>query len=410
VLAPDFSALLRDGDTVMWGQASAEPLTLTRALVAQREGLGRLRLFMGVDTGRTFRPEHADHFDFFSYCGAGGNRQLAQAGLLDILPCPYSQIPQVLRSGMLKVDVLLVQVSPANKDGRFSLGVANDLLLAALEVARVVIAEVNPKVPFSHGERTLLESEIDWLVPAQFDPLEILSGEVSPVESRIAAQVASLIGDGATLQLGLGGVAETVLSLLSDRRDLGFHSGIMGDAAVTLAQAGALTNARKGIDLSVSVTGLLMGTQRLYQFAHQNPAVQLRGTDYTHNAQVLRSIHQLVAINSAIEVDLTGQVNAEVAGGVYMGAVGGAPDFLRAAHASYGGIPIVALPATAAGKSRIVSNISGPVSTARCDAGVFVTEHGIADLRGLTLKQRRQRMVDIAAPEHRAALAESGKL
>jgi acyl-CoA hydrolase len=379
-------------------------------LVAQRAQFGRLRLFMGVDTGRTFRPEHADHFDFFSYCGAGGNRQLAQAGVLDILPSPYSRVPQVLRSGKLKVDVLLVQVSPADAQGCYSLGSANDLLLAALDVARVVVAEVNPKVPYSYGERTLCAADIDLLVPAQFDPLEIPSGDASPVESRIAAHVASLIGDGATLQLGLGGVAETVLSLLSDRRDLGFHSGIMGDAVVALAQAGALTNARKGIDTGVSVTGLLMGTQRLYQFAHQNPTIQMRGTDYTHNAQVLRSIHQLVAINSAIEVDLTGQVNAEVAGGVYMGAVGGAPDFLRGAHASHGGIPIVALPATASGKSRIVSNITGPVSTARCDAGVFVTEHGIADLRGLTLKQRRLRMVDIAAPEHRAALAEAGGL
>ncbi len=410
MLVPDFTALVRQGDTVMWGQASAEPLTLTRALVAQRASLGRLRLFMGVDTGRTFRPEQADYFDFFSYCGAGGNRQLAQAGVLDILPCPYSQVPQVLRSGMLKVDVLLVQVSLPDAAGRYSLGAANDLLLAALEVARVVIAEVNPKVPFSHGERTLGTADIDLLVPAQFDPLEISSGEASSVESQIATHVASLIGDGATLQLGLGGVAETVLSLLSDRRDLGFHSGIMGDAAVALAQAGALNNTRKGIDLGVSVTGLLMGTQRLYQFAHQNAAVQMRGTDYTHNAQVLRSIHQLVAINSAIEVDLTGQVNAEVAGGVYMGAVGGAPDFLRGAHASKGGIPIVALPATAGSKSRIVSHINGPVSTARCDAGVFVTEHGIADLRGLTLKERAKRMVDIAAPEHRAALAENCSL
>jgi acyl-CoA hydrolase len=410
MLAPNFGALLRNGDTVMWGQASAEPLTLTRALVAQRAQFGRLRLFMGVDTGRTFRPEHADYFDFVSYCGAGGNRQLAQTGVLDILPCPYSQIPQVLRSGRLKIDVVFVQVSPANAQGRYSLGAANDLLITALESARVVIAEVNAKVPFSSGERTLSEADIDLLVPAQYDPLEIPSGEASPVEGRIAAHVASLIGDGATLQLGLGGVAETVLSLLSDRRDLGFHSGIMGDAVVALAQAGALTNARKGIDAGVSVTGLLMGTQRLYQFAHLNPSVQLRGTAYTHNAQVLRSIHQLVAINSAIEVDLTGQVNAEVASGVYMGAVGGAPDFLRGAHASKGGIPIVALPATANGRSRIVSSVSGPVSTARCDAGVFVTEYGIADLRGLTLKQRRLRMVDIAAPEHREALAETGSL
>ena len=174
---------------------------------------------------------------------------------------------------------------------------------------------------------------------------------------------------------------------------------------MTLAEAGALTNDRKAIDRGVSIAALLVGSARLQRFAHRNPALQLRASDYTHAAATLAAIEQFVAINSAVEVDLSGQVNAELAGGRYVGAVGGAPDFLRAAQRSRGGLPIVALPATAGVRSRIVANLSGPVTTPRCDAGLIVTEHGVADLRGLTLRQRRRRMIDLAAPEHREALA-----
>ena len=401
---PDLGRYLRDGDTVAWGQANAEPLTLTRALVAQRHRIGRLRLVLGIDSSRTLAPEHADAFEFVSYCGTGGNRQLARAGLLDILPCPYSQLPHVLRSGTLKVDAVLVQVSPADEEGRYSLGLANDFLIAALDAARVVIAEVNPQVPWTHGARTLRAKDLHCIVPALFPPLESAPGRLSTRDGQIAERVAALIDDGATLQVGLGGAAEATLALLGNRRDLGIHSGIVGDALVTLAESGALTNARKSIDRGVSITGLLIGSQRLYCHAHRNPALQLRGSDYTHSAAVLRSIDRFVAINSAIEVDLTGQVNAEVAAGEYVGAVGGAPDFLRAAHLSRGGLPIVALPATAGARSRIVNSLSGPVTTPRCDAGLVVTEHGVADLRGLTLKARRRRMLDIAAPEQREAL------
>jgi acetyl-CoA hydrolase len=402
----DLRPYLRNGDTLLWGQATAEPLTLTRALVRQRHDLGRLKLMLGIDLARTLLPEHADSFDFISYCGAGGNRDLANAGVLDILPCAYSQIPDLLRGGALQVDVVMLQVSPPDARGFHSLGLANDLLLAALDVARVVIAEVNPGVPRSHGGRQLHAREIDMAVPAAYPPLQIASTTATETERHIGARVAALIDDGATLQLGLGGVANSVLGQLADRRDLGIHSGIVGDGLVDLAESGALTNRRKTLDRGVSISGLLMGSQRLYDFAHENPRLCLRGSHYTHAPDVLRALERFVAINSAIEVDLTGQINAEVAAGQYVGAVGGAPDFTRAALHSRGGIPIIALPATAGVRSRIVSRLSGPVSTPRCDAGVVVTEFGVADLRGLPLKARVKRMIDIAAPQHRAELEE----
>lgn len=402
----EFARWLRPGDTVVWGQANAEPRTLTRALVAQRHALARLRLVLGIDLSHMLQPEYADAFDFTSYCGAGGNRALARAGVLDILPMPYSQWPALLRQGPIKVDVVLLQVSAPDVHGRYSLGLANDLLIAALESARVVIAEVHPDVPWTHGARTLAAHDIDLLVDATEAPIESPPAPVSEASLAIARHVATLIEDGATLQLGLGAIPDTVLPLLADRRDLGLHSGVIGDGVVALAQCGVLTNARKSIDRGVGIAGVLMGSQRLYRFAHLNPALQLRGSEYTHAADVLRRIDRFVAINSAIEVDLSGQVNAEVAGGEYVGAVGGAPDFIRAAQASRGGLSIIALPATALARSRIVATLSGPVTTPRCDAGIFVTEHGVADLRGLGLAARRRRMIDIAAPEHRTALDE----
>ena len=402
---PDLRPWLRDGDTITWGQCHAEPLTLTRALVAQRHHFKRLQLVTGIASGATLLPEHGDVLRFTSYCGTGGNRALARAGLLDIVPGPYSQFAGLLRQGPLKVDVVLVQLSPADAQGRHSLGLANDYLPAALDAARVVIAEINPDVPWTFGARTLGADDIDASFPALFAPLALAPAPPGEVESRIARRVAALIDDGATLQVGLGGTAEATLALLTDRRDLGLHSGLVGDALVTLAESGALTNARKTIDTGTSIVGLLVGSARLSAFAHRNPALQLRGCDYTHAADVLRRIDRLVALNSAIEVDLSGQVNAEVAAGQYVGAVGGAPDFLRAAALSHGGLPIIALPATAGPRSRIVARLSGPVTTPRCDAGLIVTEHGVADLRGLSLRQRAARMLDIAAPEHREALA-----
>ncbi len=405
---PDLTAFVRPGDTVTWGQAQAEPRLLTRALVEQRHRFARTRLLLGIGAADTVAPGHADAFDFISYCGTGANRALASAGVLDLLVCHYSTLPRLIVDGPLRVDVVLLQVSPPDEQGRYSLGLANDHLLAALRTARVVLGEVNPEVPWTHGERHLRREDFALLVTATEPPLAAGRRTPGPLEMAIGRHVAGFVEDGATLQFGIGSIPGAVLACLGDRRDLGVHSGVLDDSVVDLVEAGAVTNARKSIDRGATVAGLLMGGPRLHRFAHRNSALQLRGTTYTHDPSVLASIDRLVAINSAVEVDLTGQVNAEMAGGVYVGAVGGIVDFLRGAARSRGGTPIVALPATAGGRSRIVAELSGPATVARSDAGVVVTEHGAADLRGLTLRERTDRMIAIAAPQFRDELA--GKL
>ncbi|MGK8204860.1 acetyl-CoA hydrolase/transferase family protein [Burkholderia cenocepacia] len=402
--SPDLSPWIRSGDTVLWGQANAEPLPLTQALMAQRARIGRLRVLLGIASSDSCRVEHADHVEFLGYGGSGANRRLADAGVLDVFPCHYSQLPALIREGALKVDVLLLQVAGPDQSGRYSLSLAHEYLLAALDSARVVIAEVNRQAPWVYGEQSLTLDRFDAVLLSDRPVLEQRRTEPSAVEASIGRNIADYIDDGATLQMGIGAIPDAVIGCLTSRRDLGVHSGSIGDGVAQLMESGVITNARKTIDAGKTVAGVLIGSARLHDFVHQNPNVLLRSTDYVHNAEVLASIDRLVAINSAIEVDLTGQVNAEVANGSYLGAVGGAGDFLRGAARSRGGVPIIALPSTSKGQSRIVARLSGPVSTPRCDAGLIVTEYGVADLRGLSLKQRVRRMIDIAHPDVRPEL------
>ena len=400
----NLAAVVRPGDTVMWGQSHAEPLTLMRALVAQRHRIGRIRLFLGIGLSDVLAPEHADAFDFLAYCGSGSNRKLARAGVLDILPAHYSQLPQLVRSATLRVDVMMLQVSPPDASGRYSLGLAREYLVEALKGARAIIGEVHPDVPWTHGGPYLREADFDLLVQSDATFPSAPASVPGPVETAIGRHVASLIEDGATLQTGIGAIPDAVLAQLRDRRDLGVHTGSIGDGIAALCEAGVVTNARKKIDAGVTIGGVIIGSERVRKFAHRNAAVELRGTEYTHDAGVLGRIDRFAAINSAVEVDLTGQVNAEVAAGTYVGAVGGVGDFLRAAQASDGGVPIIAMPSTAGRHSRIVTQLSGPTTIARSDACVIVTEYGVADLRGLSLSQRVPRMIAIAHPDHREQL------
>jgi acyl-CoA hydrolase len=273
-----------------------------------------------------------------------------------------------------------------------------------------VIAEINDQAPSTAGPHALKANDIDFAVHTSHPPLSPPAVTLHEAELGVARMAASLIEDGAVLQYGIGALPEAIVAQLSDRCDLGLHSGAIGDAAAVFIKAGGL-NTRKSVDTGISVTGVLMGSQVLNRLAHRNSQLQIRSVDYTHSPAMLASLDHLVTINSAVEVDLTGQVNAEVAGGVYVGAVGGAMDFMRGARFSRGGLPIVALPSRTEGKniSRIVSRLSGPVSTPRSDGLIIVTEHGIADLQGLSLAQRTSRMIAVAHPQERERLAQEAR-
>jgi len=370
----DLASVIRPGDGIIWGQACAEPQTLVEALLESRPALSGCHVFLGSSYSGLLKPEHADHLRLSSYCGTGTNRALADAGVLDILPAPYSQLGSLIRTQKIRCDVVMVQVSPPNARGEYSLGLGVEYLAEALRVARAVIAEVNDRVPWTHTEPLLHEKDFALKVATSRPPAYLREAKAGELETAIGRHAAPWIAEGATLETGIGMLPNAVLSALAGRRDLRIHTGAICEGAADL-------------DPRLCVGGALMGSQRLFDWARENPAVRLRSSDHTHGAGALARLERFVAVNSAVQVDFTGQVNGEVAGRSYVGAVGGALDFIRAANQSPGGVSIVVLPA-----KRIVERLSGPVSVPRSEAGVFVTELGAADLRGCGLTERRRRM------------------
>lgn len=397
----DLTRLVRAGDLVMWGQACARPVGLTRRLAEQAAQLGPLRCFagLGIDDERGSSVPDSPQVLTVSYT-AMGHRRAEAAGTLDVLPVHYSALAAAIADRTLEVDVLLVQVTRPGPDGLHRLALAADYVEAALSTARIVVAEVNDRAPLIVDAPVVPPGRVTAWVESVDEPLYADRAEPGQVEQSIARHVAALVQDGATLQMGLGKVPEAVVSALADHRELGVHSGTIGESVAALVRSGAVTNTRKGRDDGVSVTGLVMGGRDLFELVDDDARFALRPISYTHDPEVLASLNQLVTINSAIEVDLSGQVNCEVAAGRYVGAVGGALDFLRGAHRSRGGLPIIALPSTAGGLSRIVEKLSGPVTIPRGDAPIVVTEHGVADLRGLSLARRRDSLLAIADPHH----------
>ena len=399
----DLARFIRPGDTVVVAQASSEPLTLTEALVAQADRLGAITVFIGASWSDTFAPDRAPGFRYVSYGALGANARLARAGRLDVVPCHYSQLPWLFESGTWRADVVLIGLS-APASGAMTLGPSHGYALTAACRARTVIAEVNERMPWVHGGEVPADLRIDAIVRSAGPLPTYPAAKIGDVERRVAAHVAALVPDGATIQLGIGTLPDAVLEALAGHRDLGLHSGMLTSAVLPLLESGVITNARKPIDTGVTVTGLLIGDAKLYAVAHRNPAIRLAAPDYTHAAAVLAQLPDFVSVNSAVEVDLFGRVNAEVAGGHYVGGVGGAMDFIRGAAAA-GGRAVIALPSVSRdGKaSRIVAACT-TVTTPAADADVVATEWGVAELRGIDYAERSRRLAAIAHPEHRETL------
>lgn len=401
----NLSALLKPGDAIVMGQACGEPTVLLEALIEQGRSINGLKLFIATSFSGLFTAETADSFALSSMGAIGALRAMTKAGKLQVIPVHVSQVGPLITAGIIPCDVAMIQLGEADEKGQHSCGLISDYVRAAVDRARVVVAEVNSKVPFTNGEM-VAASEIDVAVATDQPPVEVQAASISPTDEAIARHCTRYIGDGSVIQTGVGAVPDAILRLLHDRKDLGVHSGMLGDGLVDLAEAGVLTNARKEIDRGVSINGALIGTRRLYDWAHQNPAIRMCATSYTHDPAVLGQLSRLVTINSAIEVDLTGQVNAEQSGAAYLGGTGGQVDFVRAGARSPGGAAIIALSATAKGGSisKIVRSLSGPVTTARTEVDVIVTEYGAAELKGQALAERTRRMVAIAHPDFREEL------
>ena len=400
-----FAVHLKAGDHIVIGQACGEPTTLVEALIDQGRDIPGLSAFIATSFSGLFTPATADSFALSSMGAIGALRSMTKAGKLQVIPVHVSQVGPLITAGIIPCDVAMIQVSPSDEQGNYSCGLISDYVRAAVDKARFVIAEINEAVPFTPGE-TIPASAIDVAIPVNRPPVQVAPAAIGPTDEAIARHCAAYIGDGAVIQTGVGAVPDAILRLLHDRKDLGVHSGMLGDGLVELVEAGVITNARKEVDPGVSINGALIGTKRLYDWAHRNPAIRMCATSYTHDAAILGRLSRLVTINSALEVDLTGQVNAEQSGAVYLGGTGGQVDFVRAGARSPGGRSIIALSASVKGGtlSKIVAQLSGPVTTARTDVDVIVTEYGAAELKGQSLAERTRRLIAIAHPDFREEL------
>ncbi len=340
-------------------------------------------------------------------------RKAVHEGRADFTPIFLSEIPGLFRSGELPIDVALVHVSPPDEHGFCSFGIEVGITKPAAESAKIVIAEVNDKMPRSLGDSFIHVSKIHHFVPVSYHLPELPQGSPGDVQMRIAEHIADLIPDGATLQLGIGGIPDAVLLYLRDKKDLGIHTEMFSDGVVELVEAGVITNERKTIHRGKIVVGFVLGSQRLYDFVDNNAMVEFHPTDYVNDPFIIAQNDNMIAINSAIEVDLTGQVCADSIGHRFYSGVGGQVDFIRGAARSKGGKPIIALPSTAKGGtiSRIVATLKpgAGVTTTRNDVHYVVTEYGVAYLHGKTIRQRVEALINIAHPDFREDLRKEAR-
>ncbi|MBL8951559.1 MAG: acetyl-CoA hydrolase/transferase family protein [Myxococcaceae bacterium] len=410
VSADEALARLQSGQRVFVQGAAATPLVLLEALArraAALTGVETVHLHLEGDAPHA-APALAGHVRPTALFVGPNLRAAVDEGRADFVPIFLSEVPLLFRRGLMPLDLALVHVSPPDRHGWCSLGTSVDVAVAAVECARDVVAQVNPHMPrtFGHGQvhvsRFRHVIEVDAALPAH------APAPPSAVEDAIGRRIAAMVDDGATLQMGIGAIPDAVLGSLSGHRWLGVHTEMFSDGLLPLIERGVVTGEKKARQRGKVVTSFVMGTQKLYDFVHDNPSVELRESSYVNDTAVIRQNPKVTAINSAIEVDLTGQVCADSIGERIWSGVGGQMDFMRGAALSEGGKPIIALPSTTSkGLSRIVAQLKpgAGVVTTRAHVRYVVTEHGVADLYGKSLEQRARSLIAVAAPQHRDDLA-----
>ena len=399
---------IKSGDRVVMAHACGEPSYLIDAMVKNAAAYRDVEIVHMVAMGKCeyCKPEYSENFRHNAFFVGGSSRDAVAEGRGDFTPSFFFEVPRQFSTTM-PVDVAMVMVTPPDENGMCSLGVSVDYTLEAVKQAKLVIAQVNPRMPWTGPYSLVSVEELDYIVEHEAPIIELAPPKIGEVEKAIGENCASLIPDGATLQLGIGAIPDAVLMFLKDKKDLGIHSEMFSDGVVELAEAGVITNAKKSLNPGKFVVAFLMGTRRLYDFVDHNPDVELRPVDYVNNPFVVAQNDNLISINSCVQVDLTGQVASETIGSKQISGVGGQVDFVRGASASKGGVSIIAMPSTVKGKvSKIVPLLDegAAITTSRNDVDYVITEYGVAALKGRTLRQRARALIEIAHPDFREGL------
>ena len=404
--------LVEDSAHIVVPTGVGEPPTILEALSERRtefhdvtvHQILPLRPFDYLD------PETVEHVRHDAYFVGGPTRAGAQAGWIDYSPSYFSEMPALIREGLFPADVVVAMASPMDSHGYFSLGLAPDYTMAALEKARTVILEVNPNVPFAYGHCHIHVDRVSAIVEDDRPLLEVGLPQIGPVQEAIAGYVADLIPDGATLQIGYGGIPDAVVMQLLEKRDLGIHTEMIGDGILSLVEAGAVTNLRKNVDRGLMKATFALGSRRLYDFMDHNPALEMHPVDVTNDPYLVGRIDGLHSINGTMQIDLLGQCGSESLGTRPYSGTGGQSDFVRASNRSRGGKAFIVLPSTAKNDTitRIVPTLTPGthVSTSKNDIDHVVTEFGVARLRGLSARARAKALIEIAHPDFRDQLTE----
>lgn len=406
---------LQCGRRLLIGSGAAEPITLVRALVTDGGHLADNEIVHILTLGPApyVAPDQAGRFRHTAFFIGPNTREAIHEGRADFMPVFLSEIPELIRSRRVRIDAVLIQVTPPDRHGYCSLGVSVDVVRAAVDAAELVIAEVNPQMPRTLGDSFLHSSRIHCMVPVDYALPELMADPLDPATVEIGRYVASLIPDGATIQTGIGNLPHAVMCALGSHRDLGLHTEMLSDSAIQLVEAGVINGRRKTLLPGKIVTSFVMGTRALYEWVDDNPAVEMRPSEFVNDPAVIARNDRMVSINSALAVDLTGQVAADTRRGRFFSGIGGQVDFVRGARRSRGGRPIIALPSTAEGgkTSRIqaVLEAGSGVVTSRGDVHYVVTEYGVADLWGKNIRERAMALISVAHPDSRSELLDHAK-
>ena len=403
-------SLIKSRDSVYLHAGAATPQIFVDAFskrVMQLEGVV-ISHILSLGDAKYITPEMAGHVRLNSLFTGANVREAVNAGRADWTPIFLSEIPGLYKKGHIPVDVAIIHVSPPDSHGFCSFGVSTDTTIAACKVAKTIVAMVNRQMPRVHGDNFIHASKLDFIVEADEQLFQAPKAILSERHMQIGKYIASLIEDGSTLQMGIGAIPDATLHYLKDKKNLGIHTEMFSDGVVELVEAGVINGEEKTLHPGKVVSSIVMGSQHVYDFIHENPFMEFHPTDYVNDPYIIAQNSKMVAINSSIEIDLTGQVCSDSMGRTNWSGIGGQVDFMRGASRSNGGVPIIAMPSTAkkGTQSRIVLDLKpgAAVTTSRGDVHYIITEFGIAHLHGKTLRQRAKALIEIAHPDFREEL------